>query len=214
MWDLWWTKWQWAGFLRVLRFPLPIFIPPTAPHPSSSIIPGLYNRPVSGRRTKWTLSHPTPRTKKNLIKVTVCLNICIYIHIYIYINHLFNKSLSRFKEILDLLSEFTKIINWNLAWVNWIHFTCSDPASLWSILIMSSHITPRIPSCSSRASWKLCTFHFSQEHYISNPFFHLCSFHVMLLNITWKVKGLKLLTTQCIIFTYIHTHVFVYYLCI
>jgi hypothetical protein len=25
-----------AGFLRVLRFPLPIFIPPTAPHSSSS----------------------------------------------------------------------------------------------------------------------------------------------------------------------------------
>jgi hypothetical protein len=29
-----------AGFLRVLRFPLPILIPPTAPH-SSSIIRGL-----------------------------------------------------------------------------------------------------------------------------------------------------------------------------
>jgi hypothetical protein len=27
-----------AGFLRVLRFPLPILIPPTAPHSSSSII--------------------------------------------------------------------------------------------------------------------------------------------------------------------------------
>jgi hypothetical protein len=26
MWDLWWTEWRWAGFLRVLRFPLPIFI--------------------------------------------------------------------------------------------------------------------------------------------------------------------------------------------
>jgi hypothetical protein len=51
------------GFLRVLRFPLPI-IPPTAPH-SASIIRGWYNRPVSGRRTKWTQSHPTPRHKKN-----------------------------------------------------------------------------------------------------------------------------------------------------
>jgi hypothetical protein len=28
----------WAGFLRVFRFPLPILIPPTAPHSSSSII--------------------------------------------------------------------------------------------------------------------------------------------------------------------------------
>jgi hypothetical protein len=34
-----------AGFLRVLRSPLPIFIPPIAPH-SSSIIWGWYNRPV------------------------------------------------------------------------------------------------------------------------------------------------------------------------
>jgi hypothetical protein len=34
-----------AGFLRVHRFPLPIFIPPIAPQSSSSIIWGLYNRP-------------------------------------------------------------------------------------------------------------------------------------------------------------------------
>jgi hypothetical protein len=47
-----------ADFLQVLRFPLPIIIPPTAPH-SSSIIRGWYNRPVSGRRTKWIVSpHP------------------------------------------------------------------------------------------------------------------------------------------------------------
>jgi hypothetical protein len=30
----------------LLRFPLPILIPPTAPHSSSSIIWGWYNRPV------------------------------------------------------------------------------------------------------------------------------------------------------------------------
>jgi hypothetical protein len=40
-----------AGFLPVLWFPLPIFIPPTGPH-SSSIIRSWYNRPDSGRRTK------------------------------------------------------------------------------------------------------------------------------------------------------------------
>jgi hypothetical protein len=34
-----------AGFLRVLRFPLPIFIQPIAPQSPSSIIWGLYNRP-------------------------------------------------------------------------------------------------------------------------------------------------------------------------
>jgi hypothetical protein len=40
-----------AGFLPVLRFPLPILISPNVPH-SSSIIWGWYNRPVSGRRTE------------------------------------------------------------------------------------------------------------------------------------------------------------------
>jgi hypothetical protein len=35
-----------AGCLRVLRFPLPIFIPPIAPHSPSSIIRGWYNRSV------------------------------------------------------------------------------------------------------------------------------------------------------------------------
>jgi hypothetical protein len=35
-----------AGFLRVLRFPLPIFIPPIAPQSTSSIIWGWYSRPV------------------------------------------------------------------------------------------------------------------------------------------------------------------------
>jgi hypothetical protein len=34
-----------ADFLRVLRFPLPIFIPPNAPKSPTSIIWGLYNRP-------------------------------------------------------------------------------------------------------------------------------------------------------------------------
>jgi hypothetical protein len=52
-----------AGFLRVLRFPLPVFIPPTAPYSSSSssTIWGWYDRPISGRRITWTQPHPTPR---------------------------------------------------------------------------------------------------------------------------------------------------------
>jgi hypothetical protein len=41
-----------AGFLRVLRFSLPILFPPTTPHSSSSIIRGWYNRPNIGRRIK------------------------------------------------------------------------------------------------------------------------------------------------------------------
>jgi hypothetical protein len=35
-----------AGFLRVLRFPLPIFILPIAPKSPSSIIQGWYNKPI------------------------------------------------------------------------------------------------------------------------------------------------------------------------
>jgi hypothetical protein len=63
------------GFLRVLRFPLPILIPPTAPHSSSPIIRGWYDRPNSGRRTKWTQSHPTTRIlKKGLKKAKHMMN--------------------------------------------------------------------------------------------------------------------------------------------
>jgi hypothetical protein len=53
------------GFLRILRFLLPILLPSTAPY-SSSIIRGWYNRPVSGRHSKWTQSHSALRNyKKN-----------------------------------------------------------------------------------------------------------------------------------------------------
>jgi hypothetical protein len=44
-----------AGFLRLIRLPLLILIPPIAAQP---IIWGWYNRPNSGRSTKWTQSHP------------------------------------------------------------------------------------------------------------------------------------------------------------
>jgi hypothetical protein len=52
-----------VGFLQALRFTLPL-IPPTVPH-SSFIIRDWYNRPNSGRRTKWTRSDPVPR--KNIV---------------------------------------------------------------------------------------------------------------------------------------------------
>jgi hypothetical protein len=50
-----------TDFLRVLRFPLPILIPSIALH-SSSIVRDWYgyDRPISGRHTKWTQSHPNP----------------------------------------------------------------------------------------------------------------------------------------------------------
>jgi hypothetical protein len=60
-----------TGFLRVLRFPLLNLIPPTAPY--SCIIRGWYNRPISGRRTKWTQSHPTQRTLSQM-QCLLCAN--------------------------------------------------------------------------------------------------------------------------------------------
>jgi hypothetical protein len=44
MWDLWWTKRHYDRF-KVFRSPTPS-IPPIAPHSSSIIIRGWYNRPV------------------------------------------------------------------------------------------------------------------------------------------------------------------------
>jgi hypothetical protein len=57
-----------AGFLWVFLFPLPLLIPLNAPY--SSIIQGGYNRPIKGRRSKETQSHPTPphEIKKKLKK--------------------------------------------------------------------------------------------------------------------------------------------------
>jgi hypothetical protein len=49
-----------TGFLEVLRFPLPILIPPTAPHSSSY-------RPNNDRRTKWTQVSPTIRGEGKLL---------------------------------------------------------------------------------------------------------------------------------------------------
>jgi hypothetical protein len=75
MWDLWWTKWHWAGFLRVLQFPLPVYIPPTVPH-SSYIIRGWYKRPNSGRRTKCTQSHPIRKKNKGYFKTLSESRLC------------------------------------------------------------------------------------------------------------------------------------------
>jgi hypothetical protein len=68
-------------FYWVLRFPLPILIPPIASH-SSSNIRGWYNRPVSSRRTKWTQSRTTPRNlkKPRCCNVVVALIVFLTIH--------------------------------------------------------------------------------------------------------------------------------------
>jgi hypothetical protein len=58
-----------VGFLRVLRFLVPVILP-TVPH-SSSIIQDRHSKPNSGRHTKWTQSHPIRRNlKKKQITLT------------------------------------------------------------------------------------------------------------------------------------------------
>jgi hypothetical protein len=57
MWALWWTKWRWDMFL------LSTSVSPTNSYSAKfSIL--IYHRPISGRRTKWTQSQPSPRNKK------------------------------------------------------------------------------------------------------------------------------------------------------
>jgi hypothetical protein len=62
-----------AGFLRVLRFPLTIFIPSISPQSPSNIIRGWYNRPVVAAVPE----DPSHKLKK---KVTIFLNwnLCMY----------------------------------------------------------------------------------------------------------------------------------------
>jgi hypothetical protein len=59
-----------AGFLRVLRSPLPIFIPPILHHHNH---PGRYSRPNSGRRAEWTQLDSTPyyANNKKVMKVYI-----------------------------------------------------------------------------------------------------------------------------------------------
>jgi hypothetical protein len=64
MWDLWWTKWYWGRFSPSTSFPLPIFIPPTAPQSLWSIIRGWYNRPVvAAVPSGLSLTPPQEKTK-------------------------------------------------------------------------------------------------------------------------------------------------------
>jgi hypothetical protein len=55
-----------AGFLRVLPFPLPNFIPPVAPQSPSSIIWGWYNRPVVAAVPSRISLTPLKIIKKNI----------------------------------------------------------------------------------------------------------------------------------------------------
>jgi hypothetical protein len=65
-----------AGFLRVLRFPLPIFIPRIAPQSPSSIIWGLYNRPEVAAVPR-ELVPPHQLKKKNMFPTDFLTKKCI-----------------------------------------------------------------------------------------------------------------------------------------
>jgi hypothetical protein len=63
-----------AGFLIVLRFPLPIFVPPIASQSQPSIIWGWYNRPVLAAVPSGLSLTPL----RIIIKITIMLHIFSY----------------------------------------------------------------------------------------------------------------------------------------
>jgi hypothetical protein len=81
MWDLWCRKWHWG------RFSPSTSVSPAnnAPHSSSSsVIWGWYNRLVSGRRPKWTQSHPTKSNKIIIIIIIHKLTALIGLTVMLY----------------------------------------------------------------------------------------------------------------------------------
>jgi hypothetical protein len=75
MWDLWWTKFYWGRFLRVLRFPLPILIPPTVPHSSSWSGADTIGQLVADVPSGLSLTPPQePKTKKRKVRYNVPLH--------------------------------------------------------------------------------------------------------------------------------------------
>jgi hypothetical protein len=93
-----------AGFLRLRLFPLPILIPPIARR-SSSTIRGWYNAPISGRRTKWTQSHPTP-TKPAVSWVS-----CWFHRVPLFFSYIIKRS-DVGVEVSKLLGFWTSSIVW------------------------------------------------------------------------------------------------------
>jgi hypothetical protein len=69
-----------AGFLRVLRFPLPVRIPPATSQSSS--VWGWYSRRISGQRTKWAQSHPMRKIKLNRWSVLKLPGIKLYVNAF------------------------------------------------------------------------------------------------------------------------------------
>jgi hypothetical protein len=120
-----------AGFLRVLRFPLPIPIPPTAPH-SLSIFRGWYHRPDSGRRTKWIQSHPAPINWKRSGCVARCRT------------HFSSVMAIRIRKILWVMvyTWRSKSGGWLFVQTSWSTvLLCSVRISLLPLLLLQAYIT-------------------------------------------------------------------------
>jgi hypothetical protein len=92
MWDLWWTKWRWGRFLRLLRFPLPIFIPPISPQSPSPIIWGWYNRPVVAA----VLKVPPGKLRKKLTTLPRAQRETIIKNLNVKVEVLYEKKLHNF----------------------------------------------------------------------------------------------------------------------
>jgi hypothetical protein len=71
-----------TGFLRVLRFPQPIFIPPIAPQSLSSIIWASYNRPVVAALSRG-LSHPTKMFGEKLVNLQLMVTTVMQTRFYL-----------------------------------------------------------------------------------------------------------------------------------
>jgi hypothetical protein len=95
-----------AGLLRVLRFPLPIGIPPIAPQ-SSSIIWGWYSIPDSGRSTTWTQFTPCQNN----------VHIYIYIHTYILVHTLLTQAFQWFSNPINTFPEESESMRFSISCV-------------------------------------------------------------------------------------------------
>jgi hypothetical protein len=101
-WDLWWAKWRWGRFSpSILRFPLPIFIPPNSPsshspgagtigqkwptcrvdpvgtpppHPVCESYDPFFKREVSEKKMPKKCLHTNMRTTKLPVAYNTCIN--------------------------------------------------------------------------------------------------------------------------------------------
>jgi hypothetical protein len=74
MWDLWWTKLHWGRFSPSTSVSFASSHSNNCSTSSSFNIRRWYNRPINGRHTKWTQSHPTPRNLKKTSHEIVSLS--------------------------------------------------------------------------------------------------------------------------------------------